>query len=127
MMTVPEIKQAILALPEAEFSQLMKWVWEHDWERWDRQLQEDIKAGRLEFLKEKVLEARKQGSIGTLDKEIIFQVRESPDGGYSASAVGYNIFTQGDDWDDLIYMMRDAVLCHFNDGEAPKAIRVIGP
>ena len=58
------------------------------------------------------------------DAEIVFQVRKSPDGGYSARAVGYNIFTQGDDWEDLKFMMRDAVLCHFDDGEAPEAIRV---
>ena len=56
------------------------------------------------------------------DTEIVFQVRESPEGGYEARAVGYSIFTQGDDWDDLIYMTRDAVLCHFDDGEAPPAI-----
>ena len=58
------------------------------------------------------------------DSEIVFQVRESPEGGYEARAVGYSIFTQGDDWDDLKYMMRDAVLCHFDDGEAPQSIRV---
>ena len=124
MKTVAEITQAIKSLPEAEFSDLMKWVWDHDWERWDRQLEEDIKAGRLEFLKEEVLEARKQGLIGTLDAEIVFQVRESPDGGYSARAVGYNIFTQGDDWANLKYMLRDAVLCYFEEGEEPKVIRV---
>ena len=56
--------------------------------------------------------------------EIVFQVREAPEGGYTARAVGYSIFTEGDDWDDLIYMMRDAVLCHFDDGEAPQSIRV---
>ena len=59
------------------------------------------------------------------DKEIIFQVRESPEGGYTARAVGYGIFTQGDDWEDLKYMLRDAVLCYFDDGEAPQAIRVV--
>ena len=58
------------------------------------------------------------------EAEIVFQVRESPEGGYEARAAGYSIFTQGDDWDDLICMMRDAVLCHFDDGEAPQAIRV---
>ena len=58
------------------------------------------------------------------DEEIVFQVRESPEGGYEAHAVGYSIFTQGDDWDDLKYMMRDAVLCHFEDGEVPQSIRV---
>ena len=54
------------------------------------------------------------------DSEIVLQVRESPEGGYEACAIGYSIFTQGDDWDDLICMMRDAVLCHFDDGEAPR-------
>ena len=64
---------------------------------------------------------------GMPEAEIVFQVRESPEGGYEARAVGYSIFTQGDDWDDLKYMMRDAVLCHFDDGEAPRAIRVHRP
>ena len=58
------------------------------------------------------------------DTEIVFQVRESPEGGYEARAVGYSIFTQGNDWEGLKYMMRDAVLCHFEDGEAPQSIRV---
>lgn len=124
MRTVSEITEDIKALPEAEFSQLMKWVWDHDWERWDRQLEEDIKAGKLEFVNEEILEARKQGFLGAPGTEIAFQVRKGPDGGYSASAVGHSIITQGDDWDDLIYMMRDAVLCHFDDEEAPQAIRV---
>ncbi len=58
------------------------------------------------------------------DTEIVFQVREASEGGYTARAVGYNIFTQGEDWEDLKFMLRDAVLCHFDDGEAPAAIRV---
>ncbi len=58
------------------------------------------------------------------DTEIVFQVREASEGGYIARAVGYNIFTQGEDWEDLKFMLRDAVLCHFDDGEAPAAIRV---
>lgn len=58
------------------------------------------------------------------DAEIVFQVQEACEGGHTARAVGYNIFTQGDDWDELKLMLRDAVLCYFNEGEAPKAIRV---
>ncbi len=58
------------------------------------------------------------------DAEIVFQVKESPEGGYEARAVGYSIFTEADDWDGLKAMMRDAVLCHFEDGEAPRTIRV---
>ena len=56
--------------------------------------------------------------------EIVFQVWESPEGGYEARAIGYSIFTEGDDWEHLKYMMRDAVLCHFDDGEAPYLIRI---
>ena len=51
---------------------------------------------------------------------------KSPEGGYEARAVGYSIFTQGDDWEGPKYMMRDAVLCHFDDGETPKLIRITG-
>ena len=58
------------------------------------------------------------------DAEIVFQVKESPEGGYEARAVGYSIFTEADDWDGLKDMMRDAVLCHFEDGETPRTIRV---
>ena len=53
------------------------------------------------------------------DSERVFQVRESSEGEYEARAVGYSIFTQGNDWDDLKYMMRDAVLCHLEDGKTP--------
>ena len=57
--------------------------------------------------------------------EITFQVRESPQGGYEARALGYGIFTEGDDWKHLKYMLRDAVpgMCHFEDGEAPRFLR----
>lgn len=56
--------------------------------------------------------------------EIIFEVTESPEGGYEARALGHSIFTQGDDWADLKRMARDAVRCHF-DGEAvPLVVRL---
>ncbi len=58
------------------------------------------------------------------DPEITFQVRESPEGGYEARAVDHSILTEADDWEGLKDMMRDAVLCHFDEGEAPRSIRV---
>ena len=39
-------------------------------------------------------------------------------------ALGYSIFTQGDDWEDLKAMVRDAVACHFDDGAEPRVIRL---
>ena len=56
--------------------------------------------------------------------EIIFEVTEAPEGGYEARALGHSIFTQGEDWDDLKTMVKDAVLCHFDEDEAPRVIRL---
>ena len=57
-------------------------------------------------------------------REIIFEVTEAPEGGYEARARGHSVFTQGDDCDDLKEMVRDAVICHFDDREAPRVIRL---
>ena len=57
--------------------------------------------------------------------EIIFEVTESDEGGYEARALGHSIFTQGEDWNDLKEMAREAVLCHFDDTmPRPKLIRL---
>lgn len=56
--------------------------------------------------------------------EIIFVVEEAPEGGYSARSVGESIFTQADDLVRLQEQVRDAVRCHFDDGKAPKMIRL---
>ena len=61
---------------------------------------------------------------GMRAKEIVFEVTEAPEGGYDARALGHSIFTQGDDWDDLKFMVRDAVLCHFDGEHAPKVFRL---
>ena len=55
---------------------------------------------------------------------IVFKVTESPDGGFEARAIGYSIFTLGDSWDDLKLMVKDAVLCHFEDDEMPSEIKI---
>ena len=58
--------------------------------------------------------------------EIVFEVREAEEGGYWARALGVNIFTQGDDWEHLKTMARDAVHCYYGDSEAkPKLIRLL--
>lgn len=56
--------------------------------------------------------------------EIVFEVTESLEGGYSARALGHSIFTEGDDWQDLKTMVRDAVLCHFEDADVPSVVRL---
>jgi len=58
--------------------------------------------------------------------EIVFEVREDEiDGGYTASALGYGIHTQGETLEELRAMVRDAVRCYFDDAaEPPKMIRL---
>ena len=56
--------------------------------------------------------------------EIIFSVRESPEDGYEARALGYSIFTQADTLDELKTMVRDAVACHFKNEDKPSVIRL---
>jgi hypothetical protein len=56
--------------------------------------------------------------------EIIFVVTEPPEGGYAAEALGHAIFTVADSLDELNVMVRDAVICHFEDADRPKMIRL---
>jgi predicted RNase H-like HicB family nuclease len=56
--------------------------------------------------------------------EIVFVVDEAPEGGFTARAVGESIFTEGDTLDELRANVRSAVECHFDEGQAPKVIRL---
>jgi hypothetical protein len=57
-------------------------------------------------------------------EELIFAVEEAPEGGYTARALGHSIFTEADSIPQLHEMLRDAVRCYFDEGEAPKVIRL---
>jgi len=56
--------------------------------------------------------------------EIIFLIEDVMDGGFSARALGFSIFTTAQTEQELEAMVRDAVTCHFEEGEAPKIIRL---
>jgi hypothetical protein len=58
------------------------------------------------------------------DSEIIFSVHDSPEGGYEARALGHSIFTQADTMEELKANVREAVHCHFDEGQAPSVIRL---
>ncbi|AIG96913.1 2-oxoisovalerate dehydrogenase [Archaeoglobus fulgidus] len=50
---------------------------------------------------------------------VIFLVEETDDG-YTARALGHSIFTQAGSLEELKEMVKDAVECHFEEGERPK-------
>jgi hypothetical protein len=57
--------------------------------------------------------------------QLIFEVREAPEGGYTAVALGAAIFTEADTLEELRVQVRDAVRCHFDPGEEPQSIRLM--
>ena len=60
---IDKLKAEIESLPEEEVVEIVRWLRERDWELWDREIERDSRAGKLEFL---VREAREQKSKGTL-------------------------------------------------------------
>ena len=57
--------------------------------------------------------------------EIIFLVSEAPEGGYEAKALSSSIYTEADTLEDLKASIKDAVVCHFEEHERPKTIRLL--
>jgi predicted RNase H-like HicB family nuclease len=56
--------------------------------------------------------------------EIIFLIEESVEGGYEARAMGHSIFTEGETYEEIKENIKEAVKCHFEEGEAPRIIRL---
>ena len=61
MSTLQEIEQAILQLPESDYSALRDWFAERDAGRWDAEFEADATSGRLDALGEEALRAFREG------------------------------------------------------------------
>jgi hypothetical protein len=59
-----------------------------------------------------------------MNNEIIFLVEESLEGGYEAKALGYSIFTQAENFEELREAVKDEIRCHFEDASMPRIIRL---
>jgi hypothetical protein len=57
-------------------------------------------------------------------KEIVFEVVQDGDGGFTAEAIGESIFTQADNWDELRASVREAVQAFYFDSVPPASIRL---
>ena len=66
MTTIPEIQQAILTLDKDDYHELMQWINELDWQRWDAQIEADSESGKLDFLETEALEAKRDGALAEL-------------------------------------------------------------
>jgi hypothetical protein len=57
--------------------------------------------------------------------ELIFVIEDDPTGGYTARALGRDIFTEADSREELVANVREAVSAYFdNPTEMPKVIRL---
>jgi predicted RNase H-like HicB family nuclease len=56
--------------------------------------------------------------------ELVFEVTQDEDGGFSAECLSESIFTQADTWDELRANAREAVEAFYFDGPKPGRIRL---
>lgn len=57
-------------------------------------------------------------------REIIFEVTQEADGGYTAEALGESIFTQANSWNELRANVKEAVQAFYFDSPLPASIRL---
>jgi hypothetical protein len=56
--------------------------------------------------------------------ELVFEVTQDADGGFTAEALGESIFTEADTWEALRANVREAVAAYFFDRHAPDTLRL---
>jgi hypothetical protein len=69
-MSVTEIEAAISSLPPQDFARLRDWFMERDNELWDKQIAEDVRAGKLDFLIEEIEADIAAGNVKPLNEVI---------------------------------------------------------
>ena len=52
-----------MALPETDYRELRQWFSELDWNKWDREIEADSKAGKLDFLISEAFEEKEKGRL----------------------------------------------------------------
>ena len=56
--------------------------------------------------------------------ELVFEVAQEADGGFSAECLTENIFTQADNWPELRTNVKDAVDAFYFDQPRPSRVRL---
>jgi hypothetical protein len=66
MSKIDELKADIERLPSEEFAELFHWLSEKGWEGWDKEIEADSQAGRLDFLVREAHEEKAKGILKEL-------------------------------------------------------------
>lgn len=65
-MEIEDIQAVIKSLPPEQYARLRDWFTERDWELWDRQIEADAAAAKLDFLIDEALTEKVQGKLREL-------------------------------------------------------------
>lgn len=66
MTQIEAIQAEIESLSREDFARLREWIVERDWQNWDRQIERDSAAGKLDFIRKEVEAAKQQGELREL-------------------------------------------------------------
>ena len=66
MAKIDQLKVEIEQLPKEEFSELVRWLSEKDWARWDLEIDADSRSGKLEVLVREAADAKSKGKLSDL-------------------------------------------------------------
>lgn len=66
MQNLEDLEMAVKNLPEEEYRRFRRWFLKTAWERWDMQIVEDSKTGKLEFLVKEAQDAKKKQRLRDL-------------------------------------------------------------
>jgi hypothetical protein len=105
MSKVDELKSEIERLPKDEFTELVRWLSEKDWERWDKEIEADSEAGKLDFLVREAVDAKAKGTLKDL-----WNIAQQPVSGL-ASRVSHKLFSEWLDetstfWKKTLHILR---------------------
>ncbi|MEO8217239.1 MAG: hypothetical protein ABI718_09160 [Acidobacteriota bacterium] len=66
MTKLESLENEVAALSPDELAAFRAWFVEHDWQVWDREIEEDVAAGRLDALAEEALAEHVRGETTEL-------------------------------------------------------------
>jgi hypothetical protein len=66
MSKIDELKAEIESLPSQEVAEIFRWLSEKDWENWDKEIQADSQAGKLDFLVREARDGKAKGKLKDL-------------------------------------------------------------
>ncbi len=66
MSKIDELKAEIERLPSEEFAEIFRWLSEKDWEKWDKEIEPDSLAGKLDYLEREARQEKAKGKLRDL-------------------------------------------------------------